>query len=43
VKKVKKPNYRKLLNKKDSVDKEILKLAKEGELKVGVVEDKKKK
>jgi len=31
------PDYKKLLNKKDSLDKLILNLAKQGELKVGVV------
>ena len=30
-------SYRKLLNKKDPVDKQILKLEKKGELKVGIV------
>lgn len=33
-----KPKYRKLLKKKDPVDKHILGLAKEGELKVGVAD-----
>ena len=32
-----KPNFKKLLNKDDPIDKMILKLAKEGELNVGVV------
>jgi hypothetical protein len=30
-------SYKKLLNKKDPIDKQILKLVKEGELKVGLV------
>lgn len=33
-----KPNYQKLLNKKDPIDKHIPKLAKEGELKVGITD-----
>ena len=32
-----KKEYKKVLNKKDPVDKEILKLIKKGELKIGVV------
>jgi len=35
--KILEPDYKKLLNKKDPLDKQILNLAKPGELKVGVV------
>ena len=35
--KTKKLDYKKLLNKKDPLDKQILKLAKQGKLKIGVV------
>ena len=31
------PNYKKLLNKKDPIDRQILNLVKQGELKVGIV------
>jgi hypothetical protein len=31
------PDYKKLLNKKDPIDKQILDLVKQGELKIGIV------
>jgi len=31
------PDYKKLLNKKDPIDRQILNLVKQGELKVGIV------